>query len=304
MKRTVSTLHAWAQMVKLEHSVFALPFALIGAFLAGRHVPDVHRPLAGQLALIVVCMVAARSAAMTFNRIVDAEIDARNPRTAGRPLPAKHLSPRDAWVFFAVCCGVFLTGCWGFHAWYDNDWPMRLAAPVLIYLCGYSYTKRFTRWSHYYLGTAIAISPSAAWLAIHPDSIGWPAVLLSATVVLWIAGFDIIYACQDIAVDRRDGLHSLPATMGPGAALWMARVSHAFVVVLLVVLGRTAQLGTFYYIGVAIVAVLLLVENLLVRATDFSRVNLAFFTINGVVGVVLGVLTVTDVLLRNALSSH
>ncbi|NOT01313.1 MAG: UbiA family prenyltransferase [Phycisphaerales bacterium] len=304
MNRTLSSLHVWAQMVKLEHSVFALPFAFIATFLAGRHLPDAHRPLAGQLALIVVCMVAARSAAMTFNRIVDAGIDARNPRTAGRPLPAGRLSTPDAWMFFAVCCGVFLAGCWGFRAGYGNDWPVRLAAPVLIYLCGYSYTKRFTRWSHYYLGTAIAISPSAAWLAIHPDSIGWPAVLLSATVALWIAGFDIIYACQDMPVDRRDGLHSLPATIGPGAALWMARASHASVVALLVVLGRTAELGNIYYIGVAIVAVLLLVENLLVRTTDFSRVNLAFFTINGVVGVVLGVLTVTDVLLRNASSSR
>ena len=284
-------------MVKLPHSVFALPFALMAAFMAGRNLDDLRRPHAGQLGLIVLCMVAARSVAMTFNRIADARIDARNPRTSVRPLPTGKLTVTEAWVFLVVCVVTFVIGCLLFDVYYGNPWPIRLCGPVLIYLCGYSYTKRFTRLSHFFLGSAIAFSPVAAWIAIHPQSLGWPAVVLMAGVTLWIAGFDIIYACQDIECDRAEGLHSLPSRLGAGPALWIARGCHLLTVVSLVALAAVAGLGWLYLFGVATVAVLLVVEDRMVRPHDLSRVNLAFFTINGVVSLVLGGLAIADILL-------
>ncbi len=299
MKGPAAAARVWSDMIKLQHSVFALPFAVMATFLAGRHIEDLHRPYAGQLALVIVCMVAGRSVAMTYNRIVDAEIDARNPRTANRALPAGKLSKRAAYIFLFIASALFAAGCFAFYLLFDNPWPMLLGGPVLIYLCGYSFAKRFTRWSHFYLGSAIALSPVAAWIAIHPDSLGWPAAMLSAAVALWIAGFDIIYACQDIEIDRRDRLHSLPSRVGPRRALLITRVCHLCVVLLLIGLGLLAPLGWLYDAGVAIVAVLLAVENGLVKHDDFSRVNLAFFTINGVVSVALGILTVLDVLIHS-----
>ncbi len=296
MNGFVRDIRTWSEMIKLSHSVFALPFAVMAAFLAARHLNPPHPPV-GHLALILVCMVAARSVAMTFNRIVDAQIDARNPRTAGRPLPAGRLTRKAATLFLLFWTLVFALACFAFRLAYGNPWPMLLGGPVLLYLCGYSYMKRFTRWSHFYLGSAIALSPPAAWLAVHPDSVGLPALLLAAAVTTWIGGFDIIYACQDIDVDRRDGLHSLPSRLGPARALTIARISHAATVALLAILGVEAQLGWLYFVGVAGVALLLVIENSLVRANDFSRVNLAFFTINGVVSVLMGMLTVSDVLL-------
>ena len=291
----VSTTKTWGEMVKLSHSLFALPFAIIAAFLAGREL-EAGRPAWVQLVLLVLCMVAARSVAMTFNRIVDADLDARNPRTSKRPIPAGSISKKQAWVFLAICAVGFVLSCAGFRLLYDNAWPVLLAGPVLLYLCGYSYSKLYTRWSHFYLGSAIAISPAAAWLAIDPNSIGWPAVLLVGAVTFWIGGFDIIYACQDIDFDRREGLHSLPAKVGPAAALWIARSAHALTVLLLAGVGIQAQLGWLYWIGVAMVAVLLTVENAMVRADDFSRVNLAFFTVNGIISVGLGIVAIADVL--------
>ncbi len=283
-------------MIKFGHSIFALPFAIIGAFLAGRELPA-GVPGWGQFALLILCMVAARSVAMTFNRIVDADVDARNPRTRNRPIPAGRIGTRQAWVFFVLCAGGFALGCAGFGVFYGNYWPVILALPGLAYLCGYSYCKFFTRWSHFYLGSAIALSPAAAWLAIDPASIGWEAVLLVGAVTMWIAGFDIIYACQDLDFDRQEGLHSLPAKLGPAAALWIARGAHLLAVVLLAAVGVQAQLGWLYWIGVGVVAVLLAAENAIVHPHDFSRVNLAFFTVNGVVSVVMGIVAVTDILL-------
>jgi 4-hydroxybenzoate polyprenyltransferase len=295
-------IRRWGEMVKFSHSVFALPFALIAAFMAARAgyaAQDVAHPFPspGQLVLIVVCMVSARSVAMTFNRIVDAKLDARNPRTAGRAIPAGTISRRQAMVFLGASSAVFVIACGGFW-WLDgNDLPLKLAMPVLLYLCFYSYTKRFTQWSHFVLGSAIALSPVAAWIAIHPDSLGWPAVVLMGAVTLWIGGFDIIYACQDDDVDRRDGLLSLPARMGRGGALMIARLAHMGTVALLVLLAPLAHLGWLYAIGVGVVAVLLVTEHAMVRANDLSRVNLAFFTINGVISLLMGALAVADVLL-------
>ena len=182
MNSLVQSFRVWAEMVKFSHSIFALPFALIATFLAGRQIEGRGWPHLGQLGLIIVCMVAARSVAMTFNRIVDARIDARNPRTAERPLPAGRLSTTAAWSMLILAMMTFGIACVGFHWFYGNTWPFMLSGPVLIYLCGYSFTKRFTKWSHFYLGSAIGLSPIAAWLAIHPASLGWPAILLAATV--------------------------------------------------------------------------------------------------------------------------
>lgn len=292
MNSALKTAGVWAEMIKLGHSVFALPYALLAVFLAARPTP----PTLLQFALILVCMVGARSAAMTFNRLVDAKYDAANPRTAMRAIPAGLISPRAGWLFFAAACAVFLAGCAGFLA-YGNPWPIALGPLVIAVLCGYSFTKRFTRWSHLYLGASIALSPVAAWIAIRPETLGLPALLLMAATALWIAGFDVIYACQDVEFDRAARLHSLPARLGVGPALWIARGFHVLTVAALVAVGVLAQLGALYAVGVACVALLLLVENALVSPRDLSRVNLAFFTVNGVVGVLLGALGILDVVL-------
>ena len=291
----LSPVRTWAEMIKFSHSVFALPFALMAGFLAGRELEG-GRPTLQHLLLIVVCMVAARSVAMTFNRIADAVIDGRNPRTANRPLPAGRLSMVQAWLFLAVFFVTYAAGCFSFYFLFGNRWPMLLGAPLLLYLCAYSFTKRFTKYSHFWLGSAIGLSPVAAWIAIDPPSLGWSALLLGAAVTLWIAGFDIIYACQDIAADHRSGLLSIPARLGPGRALAITRAAHAVVVILLVLVGITGQLGWLYYAGVGAVAVLLVAENHSVKPDDFSKVNLAFFTINGMVSVLLGACAIADVL--------
>jgi 4-hydroxybenzoate polyprenyltransferase len=282
-------------MIKFAHSIFALPFAAIAVLLAGRDLPG-GWPHLGQIGLILVCMVAARSVAMTFNRIADADIDARNPRTAGRALPAGTLGRGFAWGFLAVMAGVFLAGCAGFWWFYDNPWPVLLGVPLLLILCGYSYAKRFTSFSHAWLGLATGLAPVGAWVAISPGTLGLPAVVLGAIVLLWMVGFDIIYALQDLEVDRREGLFSLPARLGPAMALWVSRAAHAVVVVLLVWLGVLTGMHVIWDCGVAAVAVLLVVEQSMVSATDFSRVNVAFFTMNGIVSIVLALAALADTL--------
>jgi 4-hydroxybenzoate polyprenyltransferase len=289
-------------MIKFSHSVFALPFAVMATFLAARSASPPTFPTWIQLGLIVVCMVAARSAAMTFNRIVDARIDAANPRTTIRALPRGTISAGAAWLFFAVAAVVFAAGCAGFWLIARNAWPLVLCVPTLAFLCLYSYTKRFTRWSHLVLGVAIAFAPVAAWIAIQPATLGAAAWLLMLAVGAWIAGFDIIYACQDVEFDRQAGLHSLPARLGIGPALWASRGLHVITVAALMLVGGVAELGAVYFVGVAFVAALLVIEQSMVRPNDLSRVNLAFFTVNGVVGVVLGTLGVVDVTLQVARS--
>jgi len=292
----------WGEMIKFSHSVFALPFALLATFLAARAAFEAgdlrHRyPTLTQLFLVVVCMVAARSVAMTFNRLVDADLDARNPRTANRAIPAGRISKGQAVLFLLLAAMIFVVSCAGFWWFYSNPVPVLFALPILAYLCFYSYTKRLTRWSHFVLGSAIAFSPVAAWLAIHPVSVGWAAVVLMCAVTLWIAGFDIIYACQDIEADRVQRLHSLPSRAGPVRALWIARTAHTLAVLMLCVLMPVAGLGWLYGLGVIIVAGLLLAENRLVRPDDFSRVNLVFFTVNGIISMLLGLLGIVDCLL-------
>jgi len=296
LKRSRSQILIWGRMIKFSHSVFALPFAVMAMFMAGRNLEGGH-PTWWQGLLIVACMVLARSVAMTFNRIVDAAIDARNPRTKDRAIPSGEITAGSARLFLAVCSCGFVMSCGGFWLLDRNYWPLLLSIPVLLVIFGYSYTKRFTRWSHFYLGVAIGFSPAAAWLAIDPGSFGLTACVLMAAVLFWIGGFDVIYACQDVEADRSAGLHSLPLRAGLSQALWTARLSHVLTVALLVLLWRIGGLGTLYLIAVAAVAVLLLVENALVRTDDLSRVNAAFFTVNGAVSVLLGLAAVADVLL-------
>ena len=299
MPPVLRSFRLWADMVKLAHSVFALPFAIMSAFLAGRNIEGRGVPYAGQIGLVLICMVAARSVAMTFNRIADAQIDARNPRTASRPLPAARLTFAAAWIMLGLSALTFGAGCLGFFLFYGNTWPILLSGPVLLFLCGYSLTKRFTKWSHYYLGVALALSPAAAWLAVDPSSIGVSLLWIMGAVIGWVGGFDIIYACQDIEADRREKLFSLPSRVGPRNALWIARASHAVSLCCLIMVGVSADLGTLYAVGVAAAAVLLVVENSLVRPGDYRHVNLAFFTINGIVSIAVGALAVADVLIRS-----
>lgn len=293
MPALLGALRTWGEMIKFSHSVFALPFAVLATFLAAR--PGV--PTLAQGALIVLAMVAARSAAMTFNRIVDARLDALNPRTANRPLPRGRIAPYAAWLFLVIAGVVFVLAAGGFYLLDRNPWPVALALPVLVFLCLYSYTKHFTRWSHFVLGAGIAFAPVAAWIAIQPATLGPPAWLLMLAVTCWIGGFDLIYACQDVDFDRAHHLHSIPARWGIAPALWLARAAHLVTVLALLAVGYTAQLGTLYHVGVGCVALLLIVENALVSPRDLSRVNLAFFTVNGIVGLVLAGFGVLDILL-------
>ena len=296
LRGPVRVVVEWAEMIKVAHSVFALPFVMVAVFLARRQLPE-GRAFFWPLVLIVVCMISARSVAMTFNRIADAAFDARNPRTAGRALPTARLSQTDAWFFLIGCAVVFLSACGVFHLLFGNPWPLVLGLPALAYLCAYSYAKRFTSLSHLWLGTAIGMSPPAAWIALDPATLGWEAIILGAVVALWISGFDIIYACQDISIDRQEGLFSIPAQYGPRPALVLTRFMHGAAVCLLFLLGAVAGLGWLYYSGVVVVAVLLLLENLAVKPDDFSKVNLAFFTVNGIVSLVLAGAAIFDILL-------
>ncbi len=292
MTGLLRTVRTWGEMIKFSHSVFALPFALLATFLAAR--PD--RPAVRDLLLILACMVTARSAAMTFNRIVDLRYDAANPRTCRRPLVTGRISLRAAWVFVLLSSGGFILACAGFWWLSRNPWPLALSLPTLAFLCFYSYTKRFTEFSHLLLGLAIAFSPVAAWIAISPQTLGLQAWLLMLAVATWIAGFDIIYACQDADFDRRAGLHSLPARLGIARALWVTRLLHFVTVLALLGVGRLASLGTLYFAGVGCVALLLVIENALVRDGDLRYVNLAFFTVNGCVGLLLGIMGIVDVM--------
>ncbi|MFA5801121.1 MAG: UbiA-like polyprenyltransferase [Thermoleophilia bacterium] len=276
----------FARFVKLEHSVFALPFAYAGAFLAGKEIPG-----AAVMLWITLVMVAARSLAMGLNRVIDHEIDARNPRTAGREIPAGTISLVQAMVF----CMVSLTALTLALArlprltWYLS--PIVIAAFVI-----YPYTKRFTSICHVFLGATIGLAPIGAWVAVTGE-LAWQPFLLMGVVTFWIGGFDIIYACLDIDFDTGEGLHSLPAALGVESALWITRIFHLLAVALLVIIGLVSDLGLLYYAGVAIVAGLLAYENAIVSARDMSRVNTAFMTMNGIISVVYIVFLTADLLL-------
>ena len=280
-------LRVTLEMIKWEHSVFALPFALCGAMLAASGTPSAH-----QLFWIIVAMVAARSAAMAFNRLADASIDAANPRTRTRALPAGVLSTGFVATFVIISCAIFILA-----ASRLNRLTLWLSPVALAVLLLYSYTKRFTRWSHLVLGFALGIAPAAAWIAVR-GSLDPRILWLTAAVTFWVAGFDILYACQDYDFDRDTGLHSIPRHVGIRRALWIARSFHLIMLLLLAAIIPAFALGKFAWAGVAAVTLLLLYEHSLVKPDDLSRLNAAFFTMNGVISVVFAIFVAADLLLR------
>jgi len=275
------------EMIKWEHSIFALPFALTGAVLAAHGWPRLS-----VLLWIVVCMVSARSAGMAFNRLVDARLDAANPRTAMRALPAGILSSGFVGGFVVVSAAVFLVA-----AGMLNRLTLELAPVTLAILLTYSYMKRVTRWSHLVLGLSLGIAPSAAWIAVR-GSLDARIVVLSVAVLLWVGGFDVLYACQDFEHDREAGLNSVPQAFGLASAFWIARTMHAGMLCLLLWLVRLFGLGPIAVAGVATVGVLLLYEHSIVSPRDLRRMNAAFFTLNGLISVAFFGFFASDVLLH------
>jgi len=288
--RSMAVMHnlrVTLEMIKWEHSVFALPFALCGAMLAAGGWPSVH-----QLLWIIVAMIAARSAAMAFNRWADAAIDAANPRTSTRALPAGHLSPAFVVTFVVISSAVFVLA-----ASQLNRLTLLLSPVALAVLLLYSYTKRVTRWSHLVLGFALGIAPSAAWIAVR-GLLDPRILLLTAAVTFWVAGFDVLYACQDYDFDRNAGLHSVPRYLGIPGSLWIARLFHLIMIGFLVGLFLSFGLGKIAALGILAVLLLLLYEHSLVKADDLSKLNAAFFTMNGVISVLFFVFIAADLLLR------
>ncbi len=285
----LATVRHLLELIRFSHTVFALPFALLAAVLAWQRPdsPFQWRQLVG----ILLCMVTARSAAMAFNRIVDRRFDAENPRTAKRHLPAGLLSLPAVIIFtlasaagFIACTLIFL----------PNPWPLRLSVPVLLFLLGYSYAKRFTMWCHYWLSAALMLSPIAAWIAIR-GTVEPPPLWLAGAVFFWVGGFDILYACQDVDYDRSRGLFSTPVRIGVPRALRWAMLSHALTVICLFGLWHAAGLGPIFLVGVIFVASLLVYEHALVRPDNLSRVNQAFFHVNAVISLGLFAVGLADV---------
>src|SRR5437660_5644422 len=283
-----SNIKTTLEMIKWEHSVFALPFALCGAMLAAGGWPAPR-----QLLWIVVAMVAARSAAMAFNRLADVEIDASNPRTRMRALPAGVLSRGFVGGFVVVSSGVLILA-----ASQLNRTALLLSPVALGIVLAYSYTKRFTRWSHVVLGIALGIAPAAAWVAVR-GTLDPRILILTAAVTFWVGGFDVLYSCQDYDFDRGHGLHSVPRYCGIARALWIARLFHLLMLLFLVALVFAFGLGKLAVAGIVVVALLLIYEHSLVSAEDLSRLNAAFFTMNGVISVLFFFFIAGDLLLRS-----
>lgn len=270
---TKSRIRIVLEMIKFEHSVFALPFALVGTLLAAREGGGL--PTWRQILWIVVAMVGARSAAMTINRIADVEYDRRNPRTANRALPTGELSLGFAWAFTLAASALLVVA-----AWQLNPLALKLSPVALAVLFFYSYTKRFTSWAHFVLGFCLGMSPAAAWIAIR-GSLDWRMLILCAAVTLWVGGFDVLYACQDVEFDKTAGLYSIPKRFGIAGALVIARTMHVLVVCLLAWLAWSFHLAWPAWAGIGVVAALLAYEHSLVKANDLSKINAAFFTVNG-----------------------
>jgi len=288
----MSKLRTFLEMIKFEHTIFALPFAYLGMVLAWSEVGALDAPidwgtLFWQFVWITVAMAAARTAAMAFNRAIDAEIDARNPRTAGRPIQSGRISKRAVWVAGFIALGVML-----FAAWQLNPFVLMLSPLAILGLVGYAYTKRYTWFCHIWLGMVDGAAAAGAWAAVTgslANPIPW---LLWAAVTVWIAGFDIIYACQDVDIDRDEGLHSIPARFGIPTALRLSQIFHVLTIVFLAAVGIVAGLTWPYWLGLVIVAGLLIYEHSLVKPNDLSKVNLAFFTMNGYISVITFIATV------------
>ena len=279
---------ATLEMIKWEHSIFALPFALTGAMLAAAGWPSWVKVF-----WIVACMVTARSAAMAFNRWADAKLDALNPRTARRAIPAGILSPRFVAVFTVLMSLAFL-----FSAAELNRETLLLSPLALAIVFFYSYTKRFTRWSHLVLGIALGIAPAAAWIAVR-GALDPRILVLTAAVVFWVGGFDVLYACQDVEHDRQYDLKSIPRYLGVAGAFWVARGMHLVMLGLLIWLLKLFALGDIAWVGMAAVAGLLLYEHLIVSPKDLGRLNAAFFTLNGIISFVFFCSVAAALLLRH-----
>ena len=277
MKLFFDKLATTLRMIKFEHTLFALPFAFLGAIMAAGGLP-----MGWQVLWITLAMIGARSAAMTFNRIADRDIDAANPRTANREIPSGQLSLRFAWIFLVASVALFL------FAAYSLNWLTFALSPIaLVSVLGYSYAKRFTALAHVLLGWALAISPTAAWIAVRGTVGSEVPLLLSLFVLMWTAGFDVLYACQDYEFDKKRGLHSIPARFGIKNSLWIARLFHAQAFVVLVLLFVVAELSWIALVGVGVVALLMIYQHSLVKPNDLSRMNAAFFTTNAFVSVIL-----------------
>lgn len=270
--------------IKIEHTVFALPFALMSAFLAAGGLPEMEK-----LVWILVCMVGARSAAMAFNRIVDARYDAMNPRTRERAIPSGQVSVSSYWAFLILSSVLFI-----FSAWMLNKLAFYLSPVALIIVFFYSLTKRFTAFSHFWLGLAISIAPVGAWVAIR-EEISFISLLLGGAVIFWLIGFDILYSCMDVEADRTNRLHSIPERFGVERALKLALASHVLMMLfLLLLLEPSVLLGPLYLAGVLLVACLLVYEHSLVKKDDLSKVNMAFFNVNGVISIGLMLFVIID----------
>jgi 4-hydroxybenzoate polyprenyltransferase len=296
----MSQVRKYLELVRFSHTVFALPFALLAAVMAwvkGARATPPESWRWQELLGIVLCMATARSAAMAFNRLADRSIDAENPRTKSRHLPAGLLTAQSVAAFATICSAAFVASTLLFL---PNKLPLYLSPPVLLFLLGYSYTKRFTSLSHFWLGAALMLAPVSAWIAIRGEAVManpadlLPAAMLGGAVMLWVAGFDILYACQDVEFDRGRGLHSVPVRLGVPRALRLAAVCHLGMILLLMALPLVYPFGWVYQVGIVAVAVLLVYEHSLVRPDDLSRVNLAFFNVNAVVSMGLLVLGLLD----------
>ncbi len=303
----LAKLRAAAADIKLAHSIFALPFAILAAFLA-RPIDAPWSRFAGQLTLVVACMVAARTWAMMVNRLVDRDFDKDNPRTARRAIVSGRLSARDARLITAAAAVAFVAICSVFSFAYANVWPLALSIPTLAWIAFYSYTKRFTWLCHVFLGGALAASPLAAAIAVDPSSLAHtPAlVLIAGMVVLWVAGFDVIYALQDLDFDRARGLFSIPSRLGPDRAIWISRALHAGAFALLALARRSdprLDAGWLFGAAVALVGLLLITEHAILSRRGQAGLDMAFFTVNGVVSCVVGAAGIAAVVLAQAIST-
>ena len=286
---SLEKIAALLRMIKFSHTVFAFPFALMGVVLAS--LTSQSAPGIGQLFWICVAMIGARSGAMGLNRIIDARIDAENPRTANREIPAGVVQMKEAVLFVAGSFALLL-----FAAWMLNPLCLYLSPVAIFFLVLYSYCKRFTSLAHIVLGICLAAAPLGAWIALRGD-IGWPAVVLAMAVLFWVAGFDIFYALQDLEFDRQRGLYSIPAKLGAEKSIKLVRVFHVAMVALLLLLLAVDGLGFIYLLGVLVISALLVYEHLLVKPDDLSRLDAAFFNMNGYISVTIFAFSFVDALL-------
>lgn len=285
----VKKVRTFGEMIKFEHTVFALPFAYLGAFFAHKGIPA-----ASDLFWITMAMVGARTAAMSLNRLIDRHIDAKNPRTAQRHLPQGLITIKEVWLYIILSFALLLVSAWQLN-------PLHLTVPLTVklmpiavfFLSFYSFTKRFTWLCHIVLGISIGLAPVGSWVGI-TGRIEFPAILLGLAVATWIAGFDVIYACQDVEFDRRENLYSIPVRFGIRAALWISNGLHILTMVFLVWVGISLHLEIFYWLGIAVSTIILVYEHSIVSPTDLSRLNVAFFNMNGILSVILFLFTLIN----------